>query len=411
MKKIDLGTQMIFSLFKKYFSYYKGISIKTTLILISIFLYAQAYPCVAFLPLYLHQNLNYSMNYTGVILSIFGFGTVLGSYYGGRLCDKFSPGKVSTISILSNIIMLLISYQFTFSGFLLIISIFMYSLTNSSFSPASRIFLMKSVPEVDQERINGIRYMIFNVGSSISFGFIGWITEGNYRKVFLYSAIFCLFSVLTLFFMPAIKSNRHKVSDQKQEKNISMVKKPNIPVIIIFISIFLGMLVFAQMNSSYILFLANKYYFKSSQVGFLFFINSLIIGIFQVPILKLFRNIDAFLLLCIGSLVMGFGFFLLSFHIGTSVGILSMLLITLGEILFMPTSQNIVYQSARADLKGSYVGVYQALSSLTLMLTPFLSGILLSKNDNGLFLWPLSFFLCITPIAYLGISKALKRIF
>ena len=49
--------------------------------------------------------------------------------------------------------------------------------------------------------------------------------------------------------------------------------------------------------------------------------------------------------LAIGSAIIGAGFFILLFGNNLFLAIISMVIITLGEMLFMPVSQTLVYQS------------------------------------------------------------------
>ena len=67
-------------------------------------------------------------------------------------------------------------------------------------------------------------------------------------------------------------------------------------------------------------------------------------------------------------------------------------------MLFMPVSQNVIYQNAREELKGYYLGIYQALSAIAAIASPFLGGIALKLNTSGFVLWGGSFLLGAIPI-------------
>ena len=175
------------------------------------------------------------------------------------------------------------------------------------------------------------------------------------------------------------------------------------PIILIYF--FLGVLVFIQINSSYSLFLIHQYHLSAHKLSSLFLLNSLIIVIFQVTILKHSKAMNQLLLMCIGSLIMGFGFLTLLFGNGFIAAVISLLLWTFGEMLFMPVSQTLVYQKASDNLKGYYMGIYQALFSIAVMVSPLFGSFALHINSNGILLWLSCFILCALPIVtypYLG---------
>jgi MFS family permease len=386
---------MISRLITGYFSHYKNISRNTALVLASIFMFSFSYACIAFLPLYLHQSLHYSIAKTGIVLSTFGVGTIIASYYGGKLCDKFSAYHISIASILFYCIVLVIAYFISQPDWLVSLVLVFLGAAFAIFTPASRIYLMRITPATEHARINGIRYMLYNIGTALSFGAAGWIIQGNYRRVFILAAIFCLISAGIYRFLPSQAEKANAVSVPAVKANFWQEKF----LLLMLASYFLGMLIYIQVNSSYTLFLSNQYHLTAHSIASLFILNSVLIVLFQVALVNIFKNISQIILMCIGSAVMGLGFFLLLGGQSYTIAVVSMLIITIGEMLFIPVSQNLIYQSAPEGLKGYYMGIYQALYALTIMLTPLFSSFALAYNANGMLLWSSSLIISLIPIA------------
>lgn len=394
---------MLTRLMTGYLSHYKNISKNTALTLASIFMFSLSYACIAFLPLYLHQSLQYSIAKTGIVLSTFGVGTIIASYYGGKLCDKFSAYRVSIASIVLYCIALLFAYFISKPDWLVSIVLVCLGAANAVFTPASRIYLMRVTAVAEHARINSIRYMLFNIGSALSFGAAGWIIQGDYRRVFILAAICCIGSAGIYRFLPPQAEEAHQTTVQTVKANFWQEKF----LLLMLASYFLGMLIYIQVNSSYTLFLSNQYHLTAHTIASLFIINALLIVLFQVALINMLKQISQIVLMCIGSAILGLGFFILLWGQTYSIALISMLVITAGEMLFIPVSQNLVYQAAPEGLKGYYMGIYQALYALTIMLAPLLSSFALVYNPSGAILWSASLLISLVPIVFC--MQAAKR--
>ncbi|OGT30986.1 MAG: hypothetical protein A3E87_06120 [Gammaproteobacteria bacterium RIFCSPHIGHO2_12_FULL_35_23] len=357
------------------------------------FTYSLGYASIMFLPLYLKHSLNYSIRQTGIILSFFGVGFIIGSFYGGKLCDQFSPYKISVISISLYFLGTILAYFIRSPNWIVFLILAALGCTNAAFSPASRIYLMNITPIQDQVKINGLRYMLFNIGCAISYGIAGWITLSDYKEIFILAA---LSSLVTIIILLSLKQKHKEQKICKLKPKIEFLKEKFL--LISLLCFFLGMLVFNQLGSSYSLFLSSQYHFNSHKLAILFVINSLMIGLFQMSIVKLCSRIPQFLLMSIGSIILGIGFFILLFNHLFMIAIISMLIITIGEMLFMPVSYILIFQNARIELRGFYMGVYQTLYATTFILSPLLSSFILAHNPNGLLLWSTSLIICSIPL-------------
>ncbi len=380
-------------IFSVYVHQYKGLSKNAWQILFTTFFYSLGTATVKFLPIYIHDALKYSLLSTGFSIGMYGVGTAIASFYGGKFCDKISARFVSIISLSTSIVLLLFLYFVTSPYWLMLMLLTLFGVTNAAFYPASRIYLMRFTETKIQQKATAVRYMLCNIGAAASFGIAGFFMQTEFNRIFLIT-IFCSCLALwgLVFYCP--KETNHSIAVTKTKDTFWDDKF----LIIIFICFLLGMLVFAQANTSYSLFLFNDYHLSTSQLGNLFILNCLLIIFFQVPLVNLVSQMNQTKLMLMGIFIMGIGFIMLLFGHTYFLAILSTIIWTIGEMWFMPISQNIIYQKTKAHLKGQAMGIYQFISSMAFIVSPILGTMALNINANGVLLWGSTFALSILSI-------------
>src|SRR3990167_10244794 len=137
-------------IFSAYARQYQGLPKSSSMALIAFLFYALSYASIIFLPLYLHISLHQSLPETGVSLAVFGIGTIVAAFFGGKLCDHFPAYLVSKIAIIFYFLFLLFLYFVSGPYWLLLIILVVFGMANAVISPATRIYLMRLTPIADQ---------------------------------------------------------------------------------------------------------------------------------------------------------------------------------------------------------------------------------------------------------------------
>src|SRR5690554_7211890 len=119
-----------------YLSAYQGLSKATWLLALVMFINQSGSMVLPFLGVYMSTVLDFSLKNAGIVLSMFGVGSILGSLIGGWMTDKLGSFKVQTLSLFISIPFYLILPLFK-SFETLCISIFFLSLTRELFRPAN----------------------------------------------------------------------------------------------------------------------------------------------------------------------------------------------------------------------------------------------------------------------------------
>ena len=80
-------------------STYSGIPKDAWLLSVVMLINRMGMVVIFYLTLYLTQKLNYSVTDAGKLISIYGFGSLFGSYLGGWLSDHWGTGRVQFLSL------------------------------------------------------------------------------------------------------------------------------------------------------------------------------------------------------------------------------------------------------------------------------------------------------------------------
>jgi len=88
-----------------------------------------------FLTVYLTTILDFKLSTAGIIASAFGFGSFVGSYFGGKISSKIGANNVIVLSLfIGGIFFIFLQFFFSFYG--LFIMIFLTSMFGEAYRPA-----------------------------------------------------------------------------------------------------------------------------------------------------------------------------------------------------------------------------------------------------------------------------------
>ena len=203
---------------------------------------------IPFLSLYLTKDLDFSLKQVGIIMSCFGLGSLVGSWLGGILTDKFGYYKVMFGSLFcSGILFICMQFLHTFSE--LCFGIFFLLVVADIFRPASFVALSAySKPENRTRSVSLIRLAInlgFSAGPAIG-GII--IATLGYKGLFWVDGTTCILASLSLFVL--LNPKKATVLDHYVNPNPKSVYT-DIPYWVFFIAMALFAFCFVQYFSYY----------------------------------------------------------------------------------------------------------------------------------------------------------------
>lgn len=319
---------------------------------------------IPFLSLYLTTNLNFSLDDVAWIMTAFGFGSLVGSWIGGKLTDKIGYYKVMVISlILSGFLFIGMQYLETFKTVCL--GIFVLMAVADMFRPAMFVALNAySKPENKTRSVTLIRLAInlgFSAGPAVG-GLI--ITTMSYGGLFWIDGFSCMLAGLLL--LKVLHPKKSKALDTEVSASPLSAYTDKSFIIFLLAMVIFG-IIFLQFISTIPYFYKEGVGLSEFEIGLLMGLNGLLIFIFEMPLIKWFEN-KSFTkvgLMIFGLILTSISFLFLTINPWLGFIIISMILLTFGEMIVFPFSNSFALDRAKRGLKGEYMALYSIAFSIS----------------------------------------------
>lgn len=353
-------------IYNNYISNFQGLSREIWLLSLVTFINRAGAMVIPFLSLYLVNAKGFTLPQVGWIMTSFGVGSLVGTWIGGRLTDTIGFYKVIVLSLfLGGIGFILLQFLDTFYGFCA--GIFSLILVADAYRPA--IFVAAdtySKPGNVTRSITLIRLAI-NLGFSIG-PLIGGIIIAtiNYTSLFWIDGISCMMAAIGLFIWLKPKK---VIKDETQTPVVKEGVSPyfNGLFILFFIIMVTNGVTFVQYFSVMPLYYEKAHFLTEDLIGWLFFINGALIVIFEMPLITWLekKQLSKTMATFWGIVFLALSFIVLNITSWSGILVVSMLLMTLGEMIGSPFSNALALEMAPKGRKGSYMGLYSMSFSIS----------------------------------------------
>lgn len=392
------------SIFKKYFLNYSELSSDAWQGILIAFIESTLVGIAWFLSVYFVKELHLEIENAGIILSCYGLGTIFGGFLGGKLSDRISSGVVSVISLLLQSIAYLFLIKIRSISFLMI-DLFFVGLGAYGFITSNYLWVLARC-QSHSERLKAINLLSIasNLGLGVSAVVISFLTNSDFTSVFFISGFLLFLTAIYLIFKEKQSiNNNHIFEDSTLPINRSIDNQKKIKTIVCYVlaCLFLVGMIISQMNATYPIYLERIFpKMGTKSFGLLFTFNTIIVVLFQAPIIDLIKNKNNIFMIGLGALLLGIGMLMLSFTSIFMLAILSCLITTIGEILFFSISQLVCYENVRR--KGESLGIYRMIFAASRIVGPA-AGSFIYQKFGGIILWYTCGFLgvlCFVPAIY-----------
>ncbi|WP_426429644.1 MDR family MFS transporter [Winogradskyella sp. HB-48] len=350
-------------LFNNYLMTFGGLSKEVWWLALITFINRSGTMVVPFLTIYLNEDLSFSIPQIGWIMSCFGLGSVVGTWLGGKLTDDIGYYKVMVRSLLSTgIVFIALQFLTTFTQVCL--GIFLVMVVADTFRPA--IFVAMSVyskPENKTRSVTLIRLAInlgFSTGPAIG-GLI--IANLGYGGLFWVDGITCIMA--TILLIRVLNPRVAKAIDDENNKHPGSAYKDK-PYWIFFLAMFLFAAIFMQYFSTMPLYYRNIHSLSEVEVGLLLGLNGFVIFLLEMPLIYWLdqSKYGKIALTAIGVFLTVLSFAVLNLTSFSGVLIVSILLMTIGEMIGFPYSNAFAMDRSKRGKKGQYLAMYLMAFSL-----------------------------------------------
>ncbi|HRG60153.1 MAG TPA: MFS transporter [Bacteroidia bacterium] len=339
---------------------------------------------VVFMTVYATKKLNFSVEQAGSIMSMFGLGSLIGVLIGGKLTDKIGYYKVMVGSLFIGGIHFFILAQLT-DFYYILICIFFVSLFGEAFRPANMAAIASLSKPENFTRSLSLNRLAVNLGFSIGPALGGFMAASSYKSLFYADGMTCILSALIIAFsIKQIKTKKENTNEKLVESTSPYRDMPYM-----FFT-FMGILyatAFFQMFSTMPLYYKDVHHLSEQKIGLLMALNGIsVAAIEMVLIYKIENKLQPLQFAVLGSIMLMLNYIVLLFASNYLWLVLSMLFITVSEMLAMPFMTTFMIKRAGENKKGSYASVYSMTWSIAQIISPIIATQTIAKFGHDI-LW------------------------
>lgn len=352
-------------LYLNYISNFSGLSREIWLLSLVTFINRAGAMVIPFLSLYLENEKGFTLPQVGWIMASFGLGSLVGTWIGGKLTDRWGYYQVIVTSlILGGLGYIGLQWM---DGFVQICAgIFLLILVADSYRPA--IFVACDAYSKPENTTRSIALIRLAINLGFSFGpVLGGVIIASlgYASLFWIDGVSCLIAGFMLFLLLRPKGARKK----KKEEAVQIEGEPalaNKPFMLLIWIIVISSSMFVLYFSLIPLYYQKAHGLSEDLIGLLLFLNGVTIVLFEMPLVAWIERIEMSKVMATfwSMILLALSFIVLNLTNWQGILIIGMLLMTLSEMIGSPFANALALQMAPKGRKGSYMGYYSMSFSL-----------------------------------------------
>lgn len=379
---------MIRAVSQRYRAAYSGLPREVWLLSVVLFINRSGMMVLPFLTLYLTENLQMGYAAAGRMLSVYGIGSIIGAYLGGRLSERFGAIRVQTLSMFLSVPLYLV-VPYCSSWQQILIALFILAIVCEAVRPANATAIAQFTTKSQRTRAFALQRLAANLGFSIGPAMGGFIADYSFTLLFVIDALttFTAACVLIYFF----KMRRYETvveEEQSLSNGHSPIKNLRFVIFLILMTITFG--IFMQFLVTYPLYLQDHLGLSKKYIGRLYAVNTIMIVLFEMVLVDYTKRWPLLRIVGWGCGLVCIGFGMLPFGSSFSYCVLAMAIATIGEMLSFPGSAAYVANLSPKGYEGRYMGWYATTHSAAWILSPTIGAAVYAMNPNAFWLLAIS---------------------
>jgi MFS family permease len=349
-----------------------------------------------FFALYITGQFSVGMTEAGILLGVLSLAGILGSVIGGGLTDRLGRRKLILFGLVASAVSALLLGSVNEFAWLFPVAA-LVGLFSEVGGPAHAAMIADILPKEQRQEGFGILRVVGNMAWLVGPTVGGFVARTSFFALFVIdAAISCTVAVLFYMLMPETKPAPHErhVEEGFVEtfRNYRVVLADKPFVAFLLAAVLMGM-VYIQMYNSLSVYLRDNHGIEPQGYGVLLTSSAITVIGFQFWTMRVIKMRPQFLMMAIGTLFYLIGFGMFGLVSAYWLFVLAVIIITIGEMIVMPTSQTLAAGFARTDMRGRYMALFALSWSVPQATGPLAAGIVLDNYHPNL-LWYLSALLC-----------------
>jgi MFS family permease len=364
-----------------------------------------------FLTIYVSERLDLPLAIVAALISLNAAMGLVFSFIAGPVTDRLGRKWVMVFSLLMNgLAYLLMSQASSLSAFTLLMAI------SGAVNPLYRVGVDAMMADLvpPAKRMDGFSLLRTsnNLGIALGPAIGGLVTTISYTLAFYGAAAGLIgYGLLIALFAAETLPKRASKAALPREKfggyGRILRDRPFISFVIIFsltqmcatlIWVLLG--VYAKQN----------YQVPESRYGFIPATNAIMVVLFQLPVTQVTKRYPPLLMLSLGSIFYAIGVGSVALGQAFWGFWLSMVILTIGELILTPTANTYTANLAPPDMRGRYMSLYGLTWGVAALIAPVTGGYI-SDHLGPVFIWIAGFAIgMVGAMAFLLLAKRYPRV-
>jgi MFS family permease len=356
-----------------------------------------------FFALYITQKFGVGMTQAGILLGMSSLFGLVGSMVGGALTDRFGRKQLILFGLVFSALSTL-TFGLVTNFDVLYPLVIVVGLLSSISQPAHEAMIADILPERQRQEGFGILRVVGNFAWIIGPTIGGFLANINFFYLFVIDSIIsCIVAAIIARTIPETKPERH--AHEKGESFLRTVAGYRFVVrdtafMSFIVANILMLIVYQQMYSSLSVYLRDNHGINPQGYGFLMTTSAITVVLFQFWLTRSIKHQPPFLMMAFGTIFYVIGFVLFGIVSTFILFALNIVIITIGEMIVVPTSQALVAGFAPEDMRGRYMAVAGLSWAIPSTIGPGAAGYILD-NYNPNLLWYIGGALCgLSVLAY-----------
>jgi MFS family permease len=356
-----------------------------------------------FFALYITQKFNVGMTQAGILLGMSSLFGLIGSTIGGALTDKFGRKQLILFGLVFSAISTL-TFGLVNNLSALYPLMVVVGLLSSVAHPAHDAMIADILPEKQRQEGFGILRVVGNLSWIIGPTIGGVVANINFFYLFVIDAVIsCVVAAIIFRTIPETKPEPHAHAGSETLLQTVMgyrVVLKDIAFMAFMVAGMLMLIVYQQMYGTLSVYLRDNHGINPSGYGFLMTTSAITVVIFQFWVSRVIKTRPPFLMMAFGTVFYMIGFTLFGVVTAYALFALNIVIITIGEMIVVPTSQALATDFAPEAMRGRYMAIFGLSWAIPSTIGPGAAGYILD-NYNPNLLWFIGGALCgLSVLAY-----------
>lgn len=362
-----------------------------------------------FLALYLKAR-DFSPGATGLLVSLYGGGTVAAGPLIGHLADRHGR-RPALLGALITAGALAILVGFLEQPIAVATAVILLGLATNAFRPASSAIIVDLVPAELQTRAFGLVYWANNLGGAVSLGLGGLLASSGYSRLFIADgATTLLFASLVFQRVPESRPVAPTARDgvgAAADGGYRVVLADR--TFLAFLALWLGfLLVLFQFLLAAPLDL-TAHGLSTAEYGRVMMLNGILVITLQPLLTRLTARRPAGQLLAVATALTGLGFGAYGLCRGPLDYALATAVWSVGEVFAFPTAAALIGRCSKPGYRARYQGLYSLTFGVSLFVAPLVGSLGLHRLGSRGFWMLCGLFGLVVAAGHLVLGAALPK--